>query len=136
MSCGERLNRAGTAVTIYDRSSRIGGLLQTGVPSFKLDKALLTRRKTLLEQAGIRFALGISVDEAILSRLLEENDAVFLGLGGSICARHAKTGCRPVLLQSHSRNPVPQAQDCCTVTVPSATTCRGRIATRRPSSAR
>ncbi len=81
LSCGERLNRAGVAITIYDRSTGIGGLLQTGVPSFKLDKALLTRRQALLEQAGIRFTLGVSVDDAILSRLLEENDAVFLGLG-------------------------------------------------------
>ncbi|MEA3290993.1 MAG: hypothetical protein U9Q71_01585 [Pseudomonadota bacterium] len=49
----------------------IGGLLQTGVPSFKLEKALLARRQALLEQAGIRFSLGMSVDVAILSRLLE-----------------------------------------------------------------
>ncbi len=81
LSCAERLNRTGVEVTVYDRSNKIGGLLQTGVPSFKLDKALLARRQTLLEQAGIRFNLGLSVDEVMLSRLLEQNDAIFLGLG-------------------------------------------------------
>jgi len=81
LSCAERLNRAGTTVTVFDRANRIGGLLQTGVPSFKLDKALLTRRQTLLQQAGIGFSLGVPVDGATLDSLLEQNDAVFLGLG-------------------------------------------------------
>jgi len=81
LSCAERLNRAGVKVTVYDRSSKIGGLLQTGVPTFKLDKTLLARRQALLEQAGIRFTLGMSVDGAILSRLLEQSDTLFLGLG-------------------------------------------------------
>ncbi|USF88696.1 FAD-dependent oxidoreductase [Candidatus Endoriftia persephone] len=81
LSCAERLNRMGVEVTVYDRSTKIGGLLQTGVPAFKLDKTLLARRQTLLEQAGIRFSLGLSVDAAMLSDLLGQNDAIFLGLG-------------------------------------------------------
>ncbi len=68
-------------VTIFDRSEKICGLLQTGVPSFKLDKALLARRQTLLEQAGVRFTLGMAVDGVMLTRLLADNDAIFLGLG-------------------------------------------------------
>jgi glutamate synthase (NADPH/NADH) small chain len=81
LSCAERLNRAGVEVTVYDKSDKIGGLLQTGVPSFKLDKALLARRQTLLEDTGIHFTLGTPVDGTTLSRLLEQNDALFLGLG-------------------------------------------------------
>jgi len=81
LSCAERLNREGVNVTVYDRSTSIGGLLQTGVPSFKLDKTLLERRRSLLQQAGIHFVLDTFVDEAMLSRLLENSDAVFLGLG-------------------------------------------------------
>jgi len=81
LSCAERLNCDGVDVTVYDRSGKIGGLLQTGVPSFKLDKSLLERRQALLEQAGISFYLGAPVDSAVLSNLLKENDAIFLGLG-------------------------------------------------------
>lgn len=81
LGCAERLNRSGADVTVYDRSVEIGGLLQTGVPSFKLDKALLQRRKSLLEQAGIHFSLGTTVDEILFADLVEQNDAVFLGLG-------------------------------------------------------
>jgi len=81
LSCAERLNRSGVYVTVYERGGKIGGLLQTGVPSFKLDKTLLEQRQALLEQAGIRFSLGTSVDDVVLSQLLEKNDAIFLGLG-------------------------------------------------------
>lgn len=84
LSCAERLNRGGVDVTVYDRSPRIGGLLQTGVPSFKLDKTLLERRKDLLEQVGIHFFLGTQVHGSMLSDLLEENEAVFLGLGAQM----------------------------------------------------
>ncbi len=81
LSCAERLNRAGVEVTVYDRSTGIGGLLSTCVPSFKLDRSLLERRKILFQQAGIHFSLGTLVDKAMLCDLLEQNDAVFLGLG-------------------------------------------------------
>ncbi|MCU7890176.1 MAG: glutamate synthase subunit beta [Candidatus Thiodiazotropha sp. (ex Ustalcina ferruginea)] len=81
LSCAERQNRSGVEVTVYDRSNKIGGLLQTGVPSFKLDKSLLDRRQAILEQAGIHFVLDTLVNKAMLSTLLEDNDAIFLGLG-------------------------------------------------------
>ncbi|MCU7843929.1 MAG: FAD-dependent oxidoreductase [Candidatus Thiodiazotropha sp. (ex Monitilora ramsayi)] len=81
LSCAERLNREGVEVTVYERSTKIGGLLQTGVPSFKLDKDLLDHRHALLEQAGIRFSLGTAVEGADISGLLVEHDAIFLGMG-------------------------------------------------------
>ncbi|MEN8167150.1 MAG: FAD-dependent oxidoreductase [Pseudomonadota bacterium] len=81
LACAEHLNRAGVEVTLYDRATRIGGLLQSAIPSFKLDKALLTRRQELLEQAGIRFQLGRSIDGKALRGLIDTNHAVFLALG-------------------------------------------------------
>jgi len=41
LACAERLNREGVQVTVYDRGTRIGGLLQSAMPAFKLDKGLL-----------------------------------------------------------------------------------------------
>ncbi len=81
LSCAERLNRAGVEVTVYDLLDKIGGLLQTGVPAFKLDKASLAQRQALLEKAGICFMLGTPVDSSVLSCLLDQTDAIFLGLG-------------------------------------------------------
>lgn len=81
LACAERLNAAGWTVTLYDRNREIGGLLSTGVPPFKLDKTLLTRRRAWLEAAGVRFVLGKGVDGALAERLLAERDVLFLGIG-------------------------------------------------------
>jgi glutamate synthase (NADPH/NADH) small chain len=81
LACADELNKSGFDVTVFDTRDEIGGLLTYGVPSFKLDKAAIVRRRSLLEQAGIRFVLGIEVDAEQLQRLIESNDAIFLGSG-------------------------------------------------------
>jgi len=81
LACADFLNRAGVAVTVYDRAEEIGGLLARGVPPFKLEREVLARRKAQFEAAGIRFVLGTGMDGERLARLLADNDAVFLGLG-------------------------------------------------------
>jgi glutamate synthase (NADPH/NADH) small chain len=81
LACADRLARAGVAVTVYDRNPVAGGLLASGVPPFKLDKALLARRIARLEGLGVHFEMGITVDGAHFDQLLETHDAVFLGTG-------------------------------------------------------
>jgi glutamate synthase (NADPH/NADH) small chain len=86
LACADRLTRAGVAVTVYDRHPVAGGLLATGVPPFRLDKALLAKRCDRLAARGVRFELGTSVDGEHLKRLLAEYDAIFLGTGAQ-CSR-------------------------------------------------
>lgn len=81
LACADELNRSGFDVTVFDKRDEIGGLLTYGVPSFKLDKAVIVRRRSLLEEAGIHFSLGVDVDDEQLQRLIDTNDAVFLGSG-------------------------------------------------------
>ncbi|MCW9023307.1 MAG: FAD-dependent oxidoreductase [Gammaproteobacteria bacterium] len=81
LACAEQLNRSGFKVTVIDREGVVGGLLATGVPNFKLDKTILQHRQQLLQQAGIEFKLNVDVDETELRGLLENNDALFLGMG-------------------------------------------------------
>lgn len=81
LACADQLNQAGCEVTVFDKQPFIGGLLASGVPPFKLDKALLARRHQLLEQQGVHFRLGVDVDEARLQELLGTCDAIFLGTG-------------------------------------------------------
>lgn len=81
LACADRLARAGTAVTVYDRHREAGGLLVTGVPGFKLDKGLLARRIERLAGLGVRFELGAEVDGDGFAHLLATHDAVFLGTG-------------------------------------------------------
>ena len=75
------MTRAGWTVTVFDRDSAIGGMLSSGLPPFRFDKRALDRRRILLEQAGIRFELGVEVDAERFFALRDNNDAVFLGIG-------------------------------------------------------
>ena len=87
LACADELNRAGFRVTVYERQNAIGGLLYTGVPSFKLDKSILQRRHRLLREQGVVFKLGVEVDELLLRHLLQNSDALFLGTGAQTARR-------------------------------------------------
>lgn len=82
LACADRLARAGVKAIVYDRYEQIGGLLQFGIPSFKLEKSVLVARREILEGMGVEFRLGVEIGRDIsFDALLAEHDAVFLGLG-------------------------------------------------------
>lgn len=82
LACADRLARSGIEASVFDRYEQIGGLLQFGIPSFKLDKAVIATRRAVLEGMGVRFRLGVDVGRDVgIDALLAEFDAVFLGLG-------------------------------------------------------
>jgi glutamate synthase (NADPH/NADH) small chain len=82
LACADRLVRMGIAATVFDRYEQIGGLLQFGIPSFKLDKSVIATRRSVLEGMGVEFRLGVEIGvDVMLDELLRDFDAVFLGLG-------------------------------------------------------
>ena len=82
LSAAVTLRRRGWNVTVYEKEKNIGGLLRYGIPYFKLDKALIDRRRGILEAEGIRFVtnteIGKDVSADYLSRAFE---AVVLAIG-------------------------------------------------------
>ena len=82
LSAAVTLRRKGWAVTVYEKRADIGGLLRYGIPCFKLDKALIRRRRAILEAEGIRFVTGIEVGKDISAEwLARQNDAVIVAIG-------------------------------------------------------
>lgn len=82
LACADRLARAGVQAVVFDRYEQIGGLLQFGIPSFKLDKSVIATRRGVLEGMGVEFRLGVEIGRDIaMDALLADFDAVFLGLG-------------------------------------------------------
>lgn len=82
LGCADILARAGVGVDVFDRHPEIGGLLTFGIPPFKLDKSLLAVRREIFSSFGIRFHLSQEVGRDVdFAHLLEEYDAVFLGVG-------------------------------------------------------
>ena len=82
LSAAVTLRRRGWNVTVYEKERNIGGLLRYGIPYFKLDKALIDRRRGILEAEGIRFVtnteIGKDVSADYLARAFE---AVVLAIG-------------------------------------------------------
>lgn len=82
LACADRLARAGVQAVVFDRYEQIGGLLQFGIPSFKLDKSVIAKRREVLEGMGVQFRLGVEIGRDIgIEQLETEFDAVFLGTG-------------------------------------------------------
>ncbi|MNO17341.1 Glutamate synthase [NADPH] small chain [compost metagenome] len=104
LACADQLNKAGHAVTVYERADRIGGLLMYGIPNMKLDKQIVQRRVNLLAAEGIRFVTGVEIGEELpADRLRAEFDAVVLCCGA--------TQAREMKIEGRELNGVHQAME-------------------------
>jgi glutamate synthase (NADPH/NADH) small chain len=82
LAAAQQLRRFGHAVTVFEKSDRIGGLLRYGIPEFKLEKRVLDRRLAQLSAEGVAFVpnanIGVNVDP---DALRHDFDAVLLATG-------------------------------------------------------
>lgn len=82
LGCADVLARNGVASVVFDSHPEIGGLLTFGIPEFKLEKSVIFKRREVFEAMGIEFRLNTEVGKDVtFDSLLEEFDAVFLGMG-------------------------------------------------------
>ncbi|TRD11219.1 glutamate synthase subunit beta [Erythrobacter insulae] len=87
MACAQQLARAGHSVTLFEKSDRVGGLLRYGIPDFKMEKHLISRRCLQMQAEGVEFRTSKEVGVDVSFQSLQENfDAVVLS-GGSEAAR-------------------------------------------------
>ena len=82
LACADVLARNGVQAVVHDRYTEIGGLLTYGIPPFKLEKEVVFTRREIMEGMGVEFRLGVDVGtDVAFGDLIEEYDAVFLGMG-------------------------------------------------------
>lgn len=82
IGCADILVRNGVKPVVFDKYPEIGGLLTFGIPEFKLEKSVMTRRRKIFEEMGIEFRLNTEVGKDItMEELLRDYDAVFMGMG-------------------------------------------------------
>src|SRR3546814_8888443 len=94
LACAQQLARAGHAVTLFEKNDRVGGLLRYGIPDFKLEKHLISRRMRQMEAEGVEFRTNTEVGVMVSVDSLRENfDAVVLS-GGSEQPRDLEIGGR------------------------------------------
>ncbi|UAA38461.1 FAD-dependent oxidoreductase [Paraneptunicella aestuarii] len=82
LACADILVRNGVKPVVFDKYPEIGGLLTFGIPSFKLEKEVIQRRRDIFEGMGVEFVLNTEIGKDVsFQDLLDQYDAVFLGMG-------------------------------------------------------
>ncbi len=85
LAAAAQLNYAGHSVTVFERDDKPGGLLRYGIPDFKLEKWVIDRRISLMEEEGVVFQchanVGVNVN---INDLLREYSAIVLAGGSTV----------------------------------------------------
>ena len=82
LATADMLNQRGHNVVVFERESHCGGLLMFGIPNMKLDKRIVARRISLMEQEEVEFRCGVNVGKDIsFDELKSEFDAIVLCCG-------------------------------------------------------
>lgn len=82
LACASECRKYGYAVTIYETLHKAGGVLQYGIPEFRLPKDIVDVEIQKLIDMGVNIELNHTVGQNIYySELTSQNDAVFLSMG-------------------------------------------------------
>ncbi len=82
VTCAYHLARRGHAVTIYERHAEPGGMSAFGIPDYRLPRPILQGEVNRVRDMGVTIHYGTAIGRDIpLSRLEEDYDAVFIGIG-------------------------------------------------------
>ena len=85
LAASQQLARAGHEVNLYEKNSKLGGLLRYGIPDFKLDKSHIDRRINQLSDEGVIFHTNINVGVDISTdEIINLHDAVILAGGAEM----------------------------------------------------
>ncbi len=79
LATADQLNKLGHSVTLFEKNEVLGGLLALGIPDFKLDKSIITRRTDLMAKEGVEFKTSTNIGKDIkISELQKDFDAIVL----------------------------------------------------------
>ncbi len=82
LAAAQQLARMGHHVIVFEKDSRIGGLLRYGIPDFKLDKKVLDRRLEQMRAEGVEFQTSVTIGEDLSPKYLRQRfDAILLTMG-------------------------------------------------------
>ena len=85
MACAHDLRRLGYAVTVYEATAQLGGMMVLGIPEYRLDRDLLNAELDAIVSLGVdvhlNTQLGVDVQ---FDDLREQHDALFLAIGATL----------------------------------------------------
>jgi NADPH-dependent glutamate synthase beta subunit-like oxidoreductase len=81
MSCAYHLSKLHYAVTVFESSSLPGGMLRSGIPSYRLPKDVLDREISNIEALGVEIRTGIPFGDNVSLEDLKDYRAIFIATG-------------------------------------------------------
>ena len=84
LSAAWHLARMGHTVEIMDAGEAAGGLLEFGVPTYRLPRNILEAEIKRVEALGVTITLNHKVEDVLAEKEAGNFDAVFLGIGAQI----------------------------------------------------
>ncbi len=87
LSAAYHLTRLGHAVEIHEAGPVAGGMLQFGIPAYRLPRAELAEEVARIERFGVKIVLNHPVTDVLAERDAGKFDAVFVAIGAHV-AQH------------------------------------------------
>jgi homotetrameric NADPH-dependent glutamate synthase len=82
ISCAVDLRKHGYKVTIFEALHKAGGVLQYGIPEFRLPKKVVDEELSYLKEIGVDIRLNNIVGQNVsFDELRDEYDAIYIGTG-------------------------------------------------------
>ena len=89
LTCAYYLAQEGYQVTIFEKASVLGGMLTTGIPSYRLPRKIVEAEIELIRDMGVTMKTGVEVgkDQTIAQLRQEGFRAFFIAIGAQECIR-------------------------------------------------
>ncbi len=82
LAAARQLALLGHGVTVYEKHSSPGGMLNQGIPVFRLPRDIIAKEIEQITELGVNIICNVRIGEDIpLTELTEENDAVIIAAG-------------------------------------------------------
>lgn len=83
------LRKEGFEVTIFEKEKKLGGILNYGIPDFRLEKEYVNNIIEELKQLGVKFETEKELGKNIhIKELLKKYDSIFLGIGAEMPSKY------------------------------------------------
>ncbi len=89
LSCAYYLAREGYQVTVFEKDSRLGGMLINGIPSYRLPKDIVEAEIQLIRDMGVTMKTDVEIGKDVtVGQLREEGfKAFFIAIGTQECLK-------------------------------------------------
>ncbi len=85
LAAAQQIARKGHEVVVFERASRVGGLLRYGIPDFKLEKWVIDRRLDQMRAEDVTFETNVNVGTDVTVRYLQRTlDAIVIAAGATV----------------------------------------------------